>query len=71
METPIQIHKHGLTIWQNPKTDGMRHDESLCMHCNKLGRCLAQREFMHIGQVQNINVLVTTCRIWEPLVPRT
>ena len=65
METPVQMEKYGATVWANPKTEALRRDECLCLHCESLGDCIVAKRGLDLCRAGNLAFIVTRCPVWE------
>ena len=69
---PIQVLRHGQTVWENPTAEAIRKDECLCHHCAHMlpgspDHCQIAQQFYQICKVHGTAFVLSRCDSWaEP-----
>lgn len=67
METPVQVVKHGKTVWHTPTMDGaIREEHCMCYHCGDMkpgspDHCKIAAAFYEICKENGCAFILTRC----------
>lgn len=63
---PVKEIHYGENVWVNTMTEGLRHEECLCLNCMEMqNMCTYATQFFKLCKEGNIALMVTRCKYFN------